>query len=122
MVRHNPAAKTPTVVAYNHSATNILGPSPILILENGNGIPSDQKTNRATNFLPDAHLERQTDPQQRCLIRLAHKKLGASQCSDRWLDIQAGYGRVCYDPADLKKIAPDWEEPGCIYVKASFSF
>jgi hypothetical protein len=122
MVRHNPSPEPLTAAVDDQFATSILDSSPVFTLENQNEISSEPKTARSTGFSPVAQLEKQTVAKQHCLILLAHKKLGVNKCSTRWLDIQAGYGQVCYDPVDLKMIEPDWEEPGCIYVKASFSF
>ena len=116
MIRQDSPTQQSRTADHNHFATDIFNhKSPKEIISR----PAIAST---TNFWPNVYLIKQSDTSQGSEIRLIHKKLGTTVCSERWMDIQAGYGRVCYDPADLKKIIPDWNEPGCLYVKATLSF
>jgi len=80
------------------------------------------KMEGSNNFLPGVRLEKSPGQNPGAQLVLVHKKLGATECSERWMDIQAGYGSACFDHADLEKIDPNWVEPGLLYLKASFSF
>lgn len=116
MIRPEPPATQSSALVYNHFAAEVFNH------KSQKEIISKPEVKSATNFWPNLYLVKRGGAAQGSEIRLIHKKLGTTVCSERWMDIQAGYGRVCYDPADLKKIIPDWNEPGCLYVKASFSF
>jgi hypothetical protein len=116
MIRQDSPTQQSRTADRNHFATDIFNhKSPTEII-------SRPAITSITNFWPNVDLVKQSGTYQGGEIRLIHKKLGTTVCSERWMDIQAGYGRVCYDPADLKKIIPDWNEPGCLYVKATLSF
>jgi hypothetical protein len=40
----------------------------------------------------------------------------------KWVDVAAGYGQVCGLESGLRKDSVELEQPGCAYLKASFSF
>ena len=75
-----------------------------------------------TNLPWNALWEKTDNSDQFNLIWLVHKSLGVNGRSERWLDVQAGYGAVCFDHADMEKFEPNWQEPGRFYAKVSFSF
>jgi hypothetical protein len=40
----------------------------------------------------------------------------------KWMDVAAGYGRVCQLESGLAKSTAELEQPSRAYLKASFSF
>ena len=114
-------ARTPAVVR-NNSVTNLLcydASAPrlqhqvaVLKLDNQN----------ATGFSSDFRLEKQTGSNQRDWFQLVHKKLSANGRTGKWVDVAAGYGQVCQFESGIGKNSVELEQPGCAYLKASFSF
>jgi hypothetical protein len=113
--------KTP-VAARDLFVTSVPHPTAELFRNAEKKISTEAKGESRTNLSWDALCEKPDNSDQYNLVRLVHKKLGVKDRSGRWLDVQAGYGAACFDHADMEKIEPNWEEPGCLYVKASFSF
>jgi hypothetical protein len=128
VVRHDlPIKKSPVeiktpVAAHDLFATSVAHPPANLVRKDEPKILPAVKDESRTNLSWDALCEKPDNSDQYNLVRLVHKKLGVKDRSGRWLDVQAGYGAACFDHADMEKIEPNWEEPGCLYVKASFSF
>ena len=128
MVRHDlPTKKSsvevkPPLAPRDLFATSVAHPPADLIRKDEKKISAESKSESRTNLSWDALSERPDNSDQYNLIRLLHKKLGVHDGSERWLSVQAGYGAACFDHADMEKIEPNWQEPGCLYVKASFSF
>jgi hypothetical protein len=124
-IRQKPRLKQSVAAAHISTTTNLASPSinsADFLQKVQKEILAGFKVEGSNNFLPDARLEKSAAPNPGAQLVLAHKKLGATECSERWMDIQAGYGAACFDRADLEKIEPDWAEPGLLYLKASFSF
>jgi hypothetical protein len=127
MVRHDlpqkklPLAAQSPAVTHDLFTTSVVPPHADLI-QKEKSAPTETKNESRTNLSWNALCEKPDHSDQCDLIRLLHKKLGANGRSERWLDVQAGYGAACIDHADMEKIEPNWQEPGCLYVKASLSF
>jgi hypothetical protein len=117
-----PVATKPPVATHDLFATKIVPPPVDLIRKDEKKIPTEPEAESAPNLPWDLLSEKPDNSDQFSLVRLLHKKLGVNGRSPRWLDVQAGYGAACFDHDDMKKIAPDWQPPSCLYVKASFSF
>jgi hypothetical protein len=115
------AIKSPVEI-HDLFATSIASPHADFFRKDEKKIPADLKKENITDLSWDALCEKSDDSDQFNLIRLVHKRLGVNGRSEQWLDVQAGYGAACFDHADMEKIEPNWQEPGCLYVKASFSF
>jgi hypothetical protein len=117
MVRYDqsPAAR-------NNSAVNLLcydAPAPqlqyrVAVLKFNN--------QNATDYSFDSRLEKQSGSNQRSLFQLVHKKLYADGRMGKWMDVAAGYGRVCQLESGLAKSTAELEQPSRAYLKASFSF
>jgi hypothetical protein len=76
----------------------------------------------ATGFPYDSRLEKQDGSNQRDLFQLVHKKLYSDGRMGRWVDVTAGYGQVCQFESGIAKNTAELQQPGCAYLKASFSF
>jgi hypothetical protein len=70
----------------------------------------------------DFRLEKQNDSNQRDWFQLVHKKLYADGRMGKWMDVTAGYGQVCQFESGIAKNTAELQQPGCAYLKASFSF
>ena len=70
----------------------------------------------------DFRLEKQSGSNQRDLFQLVHKKLYADGRTGKWVDVEAGYGQICGVESGIGKNSVELEQPGCAYLKASFSF
>lgn len=122
MVRYNQSPARRTAMARNNSATNYIcydvsaprlqHPVAALKLDNQN----------ATNYSSDSRLEKPSGSNQRDLFRFVHKKLSTDGRTGKWVDVAAGYGRVCQFESGLGKNAADFQHPGFAYLRASFSF
>ena len=128
MVRHDlPQKKSPlavksSVATHDLFVTSVAPLHDVLIRKDEKKISSEPESESKTNLSWDALVEKHDNPDQFNLIRLVHKSLGTNGRSERWLDVQAGYGAVCFDHADMEKFEPNWQESGRLYIKASFSF
>ena len=128
MVRHEIPSKNSSIAAKSPVAihdlftTSVAPPHADFIRKSEKKISTEPKNESITNLSWDALCEKPDNSDQFNLIRLVHKRLGVNGRSERWLDVQAGYGAACFDHADMEKFEPNWQEPGCLYVKAGFSF
>lgn len=76
----------------------------------------------AADYPSDSCLEKQSGVNQRDLFQFVHKKLYADGRAGVWVDVAAGYGQICGVKSDIWKNSAELEQPGCAYLKASFSF
>jgi hypothetical protein len=109
-------------VTRNDSKVNLLGSNasaPHLQHQAAAIKPADQTT---ADFPTDFRLEKQSDSNQGDLFRFVHKKMYADGRMGKWVDVAAGYGQVCGLESGLRKDSVELEQPGCAYLKASFSF
>ena len=114
-------ARTPAVVR-NNSVTNLLcydASAPRLQYQ-----VAALKLNHqnATDFSSNSRLEKQSDLNQHDLFKLVHKKLYADGRTGKWVDVEAGYGQIGGVESGIGKNSVELEQPGCAYLKASFSF
>jgi hypothetical protein len=124
MVRYDQSPARRSAVARNNSAANLIcydvsAPRPqfqypvaALKLDNQN----------AANFSSDSRFEKPSGSNQHDLFRLVHKKLSTDGRTGKWVDVAAGYGRVCQFESGIGKNAADLQHPGFAYLRASFSF
>ena len=90
----------------------------LLILTAASLFAGEPKDENAAEFSSVARLEKQTSLRRDDAFLLVRENLR----SNKSVCVQAGYGRVWGDDVVLRKIDSDRPEPGCAYVKASFSF
>jgi hypothetical protein len=90
----------------------------LLILNATSTLAGEPASETAAELSSDVRLEKQTNPDQGDAFLLVRENLR----SNRYVSVQAGYERVWDDESVLRKIASDRPEPGCAYIKASFSF
>jgi hypothetical protein len=122
MVSHNRSPARRPAVARNHSATNLLCyDTPVPRLQSQ---AAELKTDNQnpTDFFPESLLEKESGSNQRDLFQLIHKKLSANGQTGKWVDVAAGYGRICGVEPGIRENAAELEQPGRAYLKASFSF
>jgi hypothetical protein len=67
-------------------------------------------------------LEKQANPDARDSFQLVHENLTDASRLNMSFSLQAGYGRIWGEKSMLQKISADYQEPGCAYVSADFSF
>jgi hypothetical protein len=121
-VRYHQLSERLPVAANDYFASRLANLSSIFKRTNGKSTAPELNVGKENDFLPDVRLEKPDRLSQHDLFRLMHKELGPNEWSRRWMDVQAGYGEVCFDRADFEKFDDDWQVPACAYVKASFSF
>ena len=69
-------------------------------------------------FAPVSQIEFQTNSIQGESFRLIRE---ISRSSNH-VTVEAGYGQIWDDKSMLQKICSDYQDPGCAYVRAHFSF
>ena len=122
MVSYNQSPARTPAVARNNSAANLLcydASAPRLQYRAAVLKPDNQN---ATGFSYDSRLEKQNGSNQRDLFRLVHKRLSADGRTGKWVDVAAGYGKVCQFESGIVKNTAELQRPGFAYFKASFSF
>jgi hypothetical protein len=122
MVRYDQSPVRRSAVVRNNSAVNLIGydvSAPRLQYQMA-ALNLDNQN--ATNFSTVSRLEKPSGSNQRDLFRFVHKKLYADGRTAKWVDVAAGYGRVCQFESGIGKSAADLEHPGFAYLRASFSF
>jgi len=122
MIRHvQPPVRKPAVIHNDSTANryyyNTPAPRPQFPAAAAN--LDDQNV---TDSPSDSHLEKQSNPNQRNLFQLVHKKVCADGHTGKWVDVAAGYGQIGGAEPGLEKNSVELEQPGRAYLKASFSF
>ena len=69
-------------------------------------------------FVPVSQIEVQTNTAQSESFQLVRE----NSRSNKPLTVAAGYGQIWDDKSTLRKIYCGYQDPGCAYVSASFSF
>jgi len=117
MVSHNQSPARTPAVARHDSATSSFPCVSTSRLQYP-AVVSKTDNQNATDF----RLEKQSGSNQRDLFQLVHKKLYADGRTGKWVDVEAGYGQICGVESGIGKNSVELEQPGCAYLKASFSF
>lgn len=77
---------------------------------------SPLKVEVETTAFQNAHLEKQAAQHEPLVL------VRESLTANRSVCVAAGYGRLWNDESMIKHLSPDRQEPGCAYIKTSFSF
>jgi hypothetical protein len=121
VVRHDMAAQTQA--SQDLFAVNVT--RRVMALNGGDSakeIPLDDGKRKKANTLIGRYLQRHLIEGDGFLVLRKHIRSGNRP--DSWARIHAGYGQLFADESSIThgRNGAVWEEPGCLYVRTSFSF
>ena len=121
------AGEPATILALNPSPEKDLGPTFMQLAFGTNSLYFDLQNNqpnvigsnaaKTDLFVPVSQIESQTNSIQGepfLLVRETYRS--------KPVTVEAGYGQIWDDKSTLQKICSDYQDPGCAYVSARFSF
>lgn len=80
------------------------------------------QTSKEVEFSADMRLQKLAKSDRQDAFQFVHENLPSSSRSNVIFSVQAGYERTWDEKSMLAKICDGYQEPGCAYVSANFSF